>query len=408
MRAIHAATAASVVMSITIMSGIAAQGSQHSDTTPPFKPAQSLIDLDKWFRSGYTLVLDGSYQVTTEGPTSRWTSTYGISNVSLTKCTLALRATEQENSDAPGSRVIKAMLLPLMNLDIGQLRATEDPVPNGYTKSRPSYSLTLVSRPDRDSAFTVETRIPNQPTTTRSEKSVDIHLSSDYTANNYIIPALRRAAVLCGAPNVPLRVMPNAPAATQSATASSLPARPAAQSPTGMTNDDVVKLVAAGLSNQVVATSIGQARSTAFDITPTGLIGLKNARVPDTVIAVMQSRAASPSSEPKPVPKYDTSLKATPKMPAGPPGCTGIEMMGLYKNDALPTAMGGGVVQWLAKIRNNTGVATIVAFTWTDMNGQTKRSQVQIEGGRIATVELDVTQARLIAPVSNLQLASCQ
>ena len=178
-----------------------------------------------------------------------------------------------------------------------------------------------------------------------------------------------------------------------------------------MSNTDVIKLVGAGLSEQVIATAIRQARSTTFDLTPTGLIALKNAHVPDAVIVAMQEPKASTApvaaSEPKTLPKYDPSL-AAPRGPVTPPGCTGIEMMGLYKNDALPTAIGGGIVQWLAKIRNNTGVAKIVSFSWIDMYGQTKRSQIQIAGGAITSAELDVTQARLIAPVRDLQLVSCQ
>jgi hypothetical protein len=48
-------------------------------------------------------------------------------------------------------------------------------------------------------------------------------------------------------------------------------------------------MVKAGLSQDVVITSIRQAKKRTFDLSPSGLIALKNARVPDAVIAVMQS-----------------------------------------------------------------------------------------------------------------------
>jgi hypothetical protein len=56
-----------------------------------------------------------------------------------------------------------------------------------------------------------------------------------------------------------------------------------------MTNADVIQLVTAGLSEQVVITSIRQAPERDFDLTPTGLIALKKAGVPDAVILIMQS-----------------------------------------------------------------------------------------------------------------------
>jgi hypothetical protein len=175
-----------------------------------------------------------------------------------------------------------------------------------------------------------------------------------------------------------------------------------------MTNGDVIEMVSAGLSDSVVATSVRQASGRDFDLSPAGLIALKKAKVSDQVISAMQ-RAYGPAApvQAPASPKYDPSLAVPPAAPSNNV-CSGVEMMGLYKNDALPTAIGGGVVQWLAKVRNNTGVTKIVAFSWTDMYGQTKQSQVQVRGGEIATAELDVTQARVIAPVSNLRLVSCQ
>ena len=49
----------------------------------------------------------------------------------------------------------------------------------------------------------------------------------------------------------------------------------------GMTNADVLKLVEAGFGEQVIINAIRQEPRTAFDISMTGLIALKNSKVPD-------------------------------------------------------------------------------------------------------------------------------
>lgn len=82
--------------------------------------------------------------------------------------------------------------------------------------------------------------------------------------------------------------------------------------------------------------------------------------------------------------------------------------MGLVKNVAAEAAVGGGIVEWLLRIRNNTSVTRLVIFGWRDSYGQQQRAQVQIRGGDIATPRLDMTQARLIAPVADIRLISCQ
>ena len=55
-----------------------------------------------------------------------------------------------------------------------------------------------------------------------------------------------------------------------------------------MTNDDIVQMAAAGLSEQIITTAIRQAPAKEFDLTPAGLIALKKAGVPDAVVLVMQ------------------------------------------------------------------------------------------------------------------------
>lgn len=199
-------------------------------------------------------------------------------------------------------------------------------------------------------------------------------------------------------------------AATTSA-ATPPPAVVSGQAADTMTNEDVLQMVGAGLSESVVATAIRQAKSRRFDLAPSGLIALKKAGVPDAVVLAMQSDPPAPPA-------------ASPVVPAAPPpaaaaptpsprvidqsGCQGVENMGLYKNEIFDRAMGGGVVEWLAKIRNNGAVTRIVIYGWRDQYGAEKRGQVQVTGGAIVSPRLDMTQARFITPITNLRLLSCQ
>jgi hypothetical protein len=79
-----------------------------------------------------------------------------------------------------------------------------------------------------------------------------------------------------------------------------------------LTNAEVIQLVSGGLSATVIAASIRQTASVAFDLTPAGLIALKKAGVPDAVIAAMQERngvaAAAVAATPERAPAADTSL----------------------------------------------------------------------------------------------------
>jgi len=163
-----------------------------------------------------------------------------------------------------------------------------------------------------------------------------------------------------------------------------------------MTNNEVIQLATAGLSDQVVATSIRQASNKDFDLSITGLIALKKAGVSDAVILVMQEKSHPPqlpSTSPPTV---------TPPQPSN--GCEGIEAMGLFKNNTGVA----GLIEWLAQIRNNGGVTKIVIYGWMDQYGQQQKGQVQIQGGQISSIRLDLTQNMYIPPVRNLQLISCQ
>jgi hypothetical protein len=178
-----------------------------------------------------------------------------------------------------------------------------------------------------------------------------------------------------------------------------------------MTNDEVIRLVTAGLSEQVVTTSIRQAPTKNFDLTPTGLIALKKAGVSDAVIVVMQERDTSAqgasASEAKTPPKYDATL-SDPQKPAAAPvsqdPCAGIELMGLYTEDMRPVLP---LIIYLAKIRNGTSMARIVTLQWLDMYGQTMESTVQVGAGQIATLQLSRNSPVDRRPI-NLRISSCR
>lgn len=185
----------------------------------------------------------------------------------------------------------------------------------------------------------------------------------------------------------------------------------ASQTASAMTNDDVLQMVGAGLAESVITTAIRQAKSKRFDLAPTGLIALKKAGVSDAVIVAMQSDPpapppAAPAAAPAPPPAAVSPAPAPRVIDQS--GCEGVENMGLYKNQIFDRAMGGGVVEWLAKIRNNGAVTRIVIYGWRDQYGQEKRGQIQVPGGAIVSPRLDLIQSTFITPIANLRLLSCQ
>jgi hypothetical protein len=79
------------------------------------------------------------------------------------------------------------------------------------------------------------------------------------------------------------------PAPRATAAAAATP-RPEPQEPP-LTNEDVAKLVQAGLANDLVVTKIMQSSSVAFDLSTNGLVALANLKIPHDVIAAMLRRA---------------------------------------------------------------------------------------------------------------------
>lgn len=92
-----------------------------------------------------------------------------------------------------------------------------------------------------------------------------------------------------------------------------------------MTNDDVIALASAGLSDQVIIAKIQSAPSTSFDTSVPGLKALKAANVSSPVIAVMIDPKA-PVAQPAPV---APTVAAAPA-PANPDDPNAVHAPGIY------------------------------------------------------------------------------
>jgi hypothetical protein len=87
-----------------------------------------------------------------------------------------------------------------------------------------------------------------------------------------------------------------------------------------LNNDSVIKLVKAGLSDDLITTTISASPGT-YDTSTDGLIALKAAGVSDKVVAAMVSKAFAPPPAPA----------AAPSSASGRP--SGIDEVGVYLKD---------------------------------------------------------------------------
>lgn len=108
----------------------------------------------------------------------------------------------------------------------------------------------------------------------------------------YCLGTRKNREVYCFGVDAPTNVSETLPTKPQPITQ----AQPQPPGAHAMNNADVIKLVSAGLSPEVVSSSIRQASEHAFDLSVDGLIALKTNKVPDTVISAMQQSAGSPSA----------------------------------------------------------------------------------------------------------------
>jgi hypothetical protein len=94
----------------------------------------------------------------------------------------------------------------------------------------------------------------------------------------------------------------------------------------GLTNSDVIKMQSAGLSESIILSSVNN-QPAAYDTSTDGLLALKNAGIPDTIVAAMISRnAAMKSGVSNP---SGTNMPSA--APAGPP--PGVDEVGVYFQD---------------------------------------------------------------------------
>jgi hypothetical protein len=90
-----------------------------------------------------------------------------------------------------------------------------------------------------------------------------------------------------------------------------------------MNNDAVTKLVKAGLSDDLIVSTIN-ASPAAYDTSADGIIALKTAGVSDRVVASMVARAAAPAVAPPPPPVPAAAVSTLPP---------GIDDVGVYYKD---------------------------------------------------------------------------
>ena len=98
--------------------------------------------------------------------------------------------------------------------------------------------------------------------------------------------------------------------------------------PAGMTNDDVIALAGAGMSDQIIVAKIKAAPSTSFDTSVAGLKSLKAANVSSNVIAVMIDPTAAVAAAAAPTMTAAAAPNST--APANPDDPMAAHAPGIY------------------------------------------------------------------------------
>lgn len=136
---------------------------------------------------------------------------------------------------------------------------------------------------------------------------------------------------------------------TATVAAQTRPATPAVKAPAppvaaGMTNADVIKLVKAGLGENIIISSIRQAEKRSFVLNTDGLVELKTAGVSDNIIRIMLDPTAAPAEAPPP-----TVAPAKVSNPAAPAAADAplVPEIGVYfKRDNAWADLLPEVVNW--------------------------------------------------------------
>ncbi len=117
------------------------------------------------------------------------------------------------------------------------------------------------------------------------------------------------------------RPNPQQPAAVTKTTAARKPAAPKsapveAAKPKMFTNEDVIKLQAAGFTEQEIVAAIEAAPNKLFDTSADGLIALKTAKLSGRVIAAVLGKTYEPEPPPVATPAPTTPITSTPAPPS--------------------------------------------------------------------------------------------
>jgi hypothetical protein len=171
-----------------------------------------------------------------------------------------------------------------------------------------------------------------------------------------------------------------------------------------MNNDSVIKMAKAGLSDDVIITTINASAGT-YDTSPDGLVALKQSGVSDKVIAAIIAKGASPAAPPP------TAAPAAYPAPPPPPMATGrppgIDDVGVYYKDKS-----GAWVSLMPEIVNfkTGGVLKNIASAGLvkgDINGhiQGARAKLSLEFPVLLAVYVpegtDITEYQLLRLHSN-------
>jgi hypothetical protein len=360
----------------------------------------SMKETEAWIK--HELPPMGTDRIVVSNGTNRFETNYKIEKAVLSDCRFTLRFVNDIYSgpnNEPLTRRVDVSTATLKDVDVSKIVPRESELSTGYTASKSCYLVPLIAIPDRGEPFTVDFGLSG----VKKAKAISVQVGDQEMATQ-LADVLRRAAFLCGAPDQPVE-------ASAGRSDRATKATPTTTGAPKLTNADVIAMVAAGLSAEVIVKSIGMASSTDFDVTPTGLIALKKAKVPDGVISAMQDSGAIGSGDKgkdvKAPSKYDPSLAAPPKAVAAPAAqgpCAGVELMGLYKEDMRPVSP---LIIYLAKIRNSTNVTRIVTLQWMNMYTEEFRSTAEIGAGQIATLRLAAQEPFQRQP-TNLRITACR
>jgi hypothetical protein len=169
-----------------------------------------------------------------------------------------------------------------------------------------------------------------------------------------------------------------------------------------LNNDAVIKLVKAGLSDDLIVSTIN-AQPGIYDTSTDGLIALKTAGVSDKVVAAIVAKAAAAQTAPPPVPPMPP-MPATAEQNSSPGLPQGIDEVGVYIQDTSGAwiAMMPEIVNFkTGGVLKNVASAGIVKG---DLNGHIAGSKAKLSGTFPITIAVYVPEGVAITEYQLLRL----